>query len=135
MNKYHEFCLSYQVLQQEVAIRMDQMEQVAQQKKAKYMAMGKDLPEELLKQIVDMKELESDVANVIRVKGEELQHIKADREEVTSSLKDVSLWLTDAELRLQDRIINIPDSIHNLQVIYSDSIHCLQVIYFDTIHT
>ncbi|VDI56143.1 nesprin-1, partial [Mytilus galloprovincialis] len=108
------------VLQQEVAIRMDQMEQVAQQKKAKYNALGKDLPEELLRQIVDMKALETDVATVMKTKGEELQHIKADREEVTSSLKDVSLWLTDAELRLQDRIINIPDSIHNLQVLQSE---------------
>lgn len=95
---------------------MDQMEHSAQLQKAKYFALGKDLPEDLLKQLVDMKELETDVATVMKTKEQELHHIKADREEVTSSLKDVSLWLTDAELRLQDRIINIPDSIHNLQV-------------------
>jgi hypothetical protein len=59
---------------------------------------------DLIKQLVDMKELETDVATAMKTKEQELHHIKADREEVTSSLKDVSLWLTDAELRLQDRI-------------------------------
>jgi hypothetical protein len=39
------------------------MEHAAQLQKAKYSALGKDLPEDLIKQLVDMKELETDVAN------------------------------------------------------------------------
>lgn len=104
------------VLEQEIAIRMEQMRHMGQLQETKYSTMGKDLPVEMKMQMANMRELEADVAVTMKAKEEELQHIKEDRQEVTAALRDASAWLGEAELRLQERIIDIPDSKHKHQV-------------------
>lgn len=91
---------------------MEQMRHMGQLQETKYTTMGKDLPVEMKMQMANLRELEADVGMAMKAKEEELQHIKEDREEVTSALRDASAWLGEAELRLQERIINIPDSQH-----------------------
>ncbi|KAK3091950.1 hypothetical protein FSP39_023939 [Pinctada imbricata] len=98
------------VLEQEVAIQMEQVKHLSQQQASKYNAHSKSVPQELQLQLATVQEQASEVSELMKGKEEELRNIKVDREELTEALRGLQSWLGNADTRLQERVVNIPDS-------------------------
>ena len=100
------------VLQQEVSMRIEQLEQMKQEQEKKY----SEVPSEMIQQLMEIQKVQASVSDKITSKQEDLLLIQQDRQEVGSLLKEVELWLASKSKILIEPVSAVSNCNEELEV-------------------
>lgn len=100
------------VLQQEVSMRIEQLEQMKQEQEKKY----SEVPSEMIQQLMEIQKVQASVSDKMTSKQDDLLLIQQDRQEVGSLLKEVELWLASKSKILIEPVSAVSNCNEELEV-------------------